>query len=237
MNKKRIGVLISGRGSNMSSLIEACKSPDFPAEISVVISNRPKAAGLEIAAREGIKTVAINHRNYDNRSSFETDLHQALVDAEVDLICNAGFLRLLTAEFVDKWHDRQLNIHPSLLPSFKGLHTHQRVLDAGVQITGCTVHLVRTDMDAGPIIAQAGVAVEHGDNAETLGARVLKAEHKLYPHALKLFALGEARVENEKIAFKRKIDEDLSNNPSRNILSLLGKRIEPRRFKTIEITS
>ena len=206
MKKKRIGVLISGRGSNMSSLIEACKSPDYPAEISVVISNRPKAAGLEIAASEGIKTLAINHRNYGSRTAFETDLHQALMDAQVELICNAGFLRLLTSEFVDKWHNRQLNIHPSLLPSFKGLHTHQRVLDAGVKITGCTVHLVRTDMDAGPIIAQAAVAVKHDDTEQTLAARVLAAEHQLYPHALEMFALGEAYVKNEMIKVQEKTD-------------------------------
>ncbi|MCP4933657.1 MAG: phosphoribosylglycinamide formyltransferase [bacterium] len=207
MEKKRIGVLISGRGSNMSSLIEACKSPEYPAEISVVISNRPKAAGLENAAREGIRALTINHRKYDNRTAFETDLHQALVDAQVELICNAGFLRLLTAEFVDKWHDRQLNIHPSLLPSFKGLHTHQRVLDAGVKVTGCTVHLVRTDMDAGPIIAQAAVAVEHDDDEQSLAARVLAAEHQLYPHALKMFAMGDAYVNNEKIEIHAKMDQ------------------------------
>ena len=211
MNKKRIGVLISGRGSNMSSLIEACKSPDFPAEISVVISNRPKAAGLKIAASEGIKTLAINHRDYGSRTAFEADLHQALINAQVELICNAGFLRLLTAEFVDKWHDRQLNIHPSLLPSFKGLHTHQRVLDAGAKITGCTVHLVRTDMDAGPIIAQAAVAVEHDDDEQTLAARVLAAEHQLYPHALKMFALGEAYVKNEMIEVRAKTDQTSSS--------------------------
>ena len=207
MKKKRIGVLISGRGSNMSSLIEACKSPDYPAEISVVISNRPKAAGLVIAQSEDIKTVAINHRDYDSRAAFETDLHQALVDAQVELICNAGFLRLLTAEFVDKWHDRQLNIHPSLLPSFKGLHTHQRVLDAGIKVTGCTVHLVRTDMDAGPIIAQAAVAVHDNDNADKLAARVLAAEHELYPHALRLFALGQAYVKDEKIEITPAADQ------------------------------
>ena len=199
MKKKRIGVLISGRGSNMSSLLKACEAADYPAEIVVVISNRPKAAGLKIAAAHNVCCVALDHRSYDGRESFEKDLHQALVDADVDLICNAGFLRLLTAGFVDKWHDRQLNIHPSLLPSFKGLHTHQRVLDAGVKITGCTVHLVRTDMDAGPIIAQAAVRVEQDDDAGTLAARVLEAEHRLYPHALALFASGAAVVKNEKI--------------------------------------
>jgi len=199
--KKRVGILISGRGSNMRSLIEAAKDPSFPARIVVVISNRPKASGLQAARDEGIETKTIDHKNYDNRTNFEQDLHQALVDAKVDLICNAGFLRLLTSDFVDKWRDRQLNIHPSLLPSFKGLHTHKRVLAAGVKITGCTVHLVRTDMDAGPIIAQSAVRVEPGDDADRLAARVLAAEHKLYPHALKLFASGEVVVKDERIEF------------------------------------
>ena len=201
IQKKRVGILISGRGSNMRSLIEAAKKPDFPAQIVVVISNRPKAAGLQTAQNEGIKNLAIDHRKYDNRSAFEQDLHQALVEAKVDLICNAGFLRLLTADFVDKWQDRQLNIHPSLLPSFKGLHTHQRVLEAGVKITGCTVHLVRTDMDAGPIIAQSAVCVEPGDDEDRLSARVLAAEHLLYPHALDLFASEKVIVKNERIEF------------------------------------
>ncbi len=197
--KKRVGILISGRGSNMRSLIEAAKDPSFPAQIVVVISNRPKASGLQIAETEGIKNLAIDHKKYATRPDFEQDLHQALVDAKVDLICNAGFLRLLTSDFVDKWQDRQLNIHPSLLPSFKGLRTHQRVVEAGVKITGCTVHLVRTDMDAGPIIAQSAVRVEPGDDAELLAARVLAAEHKLYPHALELFASGKVIVKGERI--------------------------------------
>lgn len=215
MKKKRIGVLISGRGSNMSSLIDACKNADFPAEIVVVISNRPKAAGLKIAADEGIKHLAIDHRAYDSREAFQQDLHKALVDTEVDLICNAGFLRLLTAEFVDKWHDRQLNIHPSLLPSFKGLHTHQRVLDAGVKVTGCTVHLVRTDMDAGPIIAQAAVPVHFDDTQDTLAARVLEAEHQLYPHALALFASGRVIAKGEKITFQTSDDLVPADNQNR----------------------
>ena len=193
--KKRVGILISGRGSNMESLITACKAPDFPARIVTVISNRPKAAGLQIAANEGIQTRAVDHRQYKNREAFEAVLHQALVEADVELVCNAGFMRLLTAGFVDKWRDRQLNIHPSLLPAFKGLHTHQRVLDAGAKITGCTVHLVRTEMDAGPIIAQAAVCVKPDDNADTLAARVLAAEHRLYPHALAMIASGKLIVE------------------------------------------
>ncbi len=198
MKKKRVGILISGRGSNMSSLIEASKASDYPAEIVVVISNRPDAEGLRIAARHGIKNIALDHRAYKSREDFEKDLHQALIDTDVELVCNAGFMRLLTAGFVEKWHNRQLNIHPSLLPSFKGLHTHQRVLDEGVKITGCTVHLVRTDMDSGPIIAQAAVHVEPDDNADSLALRVLQAEHKLYPLALALVASGKVVVKNEK---------------------------------------
>lgn len=141
--KKRIGILISGRGSNMAALIGACKDPDYPAEIAIVISNRPQAAGLEIAARAGIPAVAIDHKQFESRSAFETELDAALRKADVELICNAGFMRLLTEGFVEAWKDRQLNIHPSLLPAFKGLNTHERVLAAGVRISGCTVHLDR----------------------------------------------------------------------------------------------
>ena len=197
--RKRVGILISGRGSNMRALIEACKADDYPAEIVTVISNRPNAPGLEYARSENIQTVTIDHKQYDSREPFERALHQALLDAKVELICNAGFMRLLTSEFVDLWHNRQLNIHPSLLPAFKGLHTHERAIQAGVKITGCTVHIVRTEMDSGPIIAQAAVALSSNDTAETLSARVLEAEHKLYPRALSLIASGEARVTGEQI--------------------------------------
>ena len=197
--RKRVGILISGRGSNMRSLIEACKATDFPAEIVTIISNRPKAAGLEYARQQNIPTVAIDHRQYDAREPFERALHHALLDAGVELICNAGFMRLLTSEFVDLWHNRQLNIHPSLLPAFKGLHTHQRVIEAGAKITGCTVHIVRTEMDSGPIIAQAAVPVTPDDTADSLAARVLAAEHRLYPMALKLIASGQARIVGEHV--------------------------------------
>ena len=183
----------------MRALVEACKADEFPAEIVTIISNRPKAAGLKYAQSQNIPTVTINHKQYDAREPFERALHHALLDANVELICNAGFLRLLTAEFVDLWHNRQLNIHPSLLPAFKGLHTHERVLEAGGKITGCTVHIVRTEMDSGPIIAQAAVPVTANDTAKSLAARVLEAEHKLYPMALKLIASGEARIVGEHI--------------------------------------
>lgn len=201
MAKKRVGVLISGRGSNMAALIEACKGADYPAEIVVVISNRPGAPGLDLAAKAGIPAVTIDHKAYSARAAFEADLDKVLREATVDLICNAGFMRLLTQSFVEAWRDRQLNIHPSLLPAFKGLNTHERMIDEGVKIAGCTVHFVRNDMDSGPIIAQAAVPVLPGDTPDTLAARVLEAEHELYPLALKLVASGEARVEGERVVF------------------------------------
>jgi len=200
--RKRVGVLISGRGSNMSSLIDACNKPEYPAEISIVISNNPDAKGLEIATQAGIAARAINHKTYPSREAFEADLDTALKEAEVDLICNAGFMRLLTNSFVEGWRDKQLNIHPSLLPAFKGLHTHERAIEAGVKLSGCTVHFVRTEMDAGPIIAQAAVPVLPDDTADDLAARVLEAEHKLYPHALRLVASDQIQVEGEQVVLK-----------------------------------
>ena len=197
--RKRIGILISGRGTNMRALIEACEAEDYPAEIVVVISNRPKAEGLKYAQSKNIPTIAIDHKQYDSREPFERALHQALTEARVELICNAGFMRLLTSEFVERWHNRQLNIHPSLLPAFKGLHTHERAIATGVKIAGCTVHIVRTEMDSGPIIAQSAVTVTAHDTAESLAIRVLEAEHKLYPHALRLMASGTARIVGERV--------------------------------------
>ena len=205
--KKRIAILISGRGSNMQTLVRAMATPGYPAEPAVVISNRPEAQGLEWAKSHGIPVVAIDHKAFATRMAFEARMHQALLDHQTDLICNAGFMRLLTGGFVDRWRDRQLNIHPSLLPAFPGLHTHQRVLDSGALITGCTVHFVRTEMDSGPIIAQAAVAVMPGDTAETLGARVLAAEHKIYPLALRLVASGLVKVENETAHFMARVSE------------------------------
>ena len=199
MQKRRVGILISGRGSNMQALIGAMRQPNFPAEPVVVLSNRPDAEGLAWAQSQGIPAHAIDHKAYANRMAFEARLHQALLDAKVDLICNAGFMRMLTGGFVDRWQDRQLNIHPSLLPAFPGLDTHARVLEHGPVITGCTVHFVRTEMDSGPIIAQAAVPVVPGDTAETLAARVLEAEHRLYPHALHLVASGTVRVVDERV--------------------------------------
>lgn len=197
MTKKRTAILISGRGSNMQALVAAMRDPGFPAEPTVVISNRPEALGLSWAAEQGIETVAIDHRQYANRMAFEARLHQALLQRDIEIICLAGFMRLLTGNFVDRWRDRLMNIHPSLLPAFPGLETHQRALDAGALIVGCTVHFVRMEMDSGPILAQAAIGVLPGDTADTLAARVLEAEHQIYPLALRLVASGAIRIDNE----------------------------------------
>ena len=202
MAKKRVALLISGRGSNMVSLIEAASAKDYPAEIALVLSNRPDAAGLERAQAMGIKALAIDHKVFGNRVAFEARLHQTLLDWNIDLICNAGFMRMLTGGFVDRWRDRQLNIHPSLLPALPGLHTHQRAIDQGIMITGCTVHFVRLEMDSGPIVAQAAVPVLPDDTEATLSARVLEAEHKLYPHALRLVASGAAKVVADRVVIE-----------------------------------
>lgn len=195
--KKRVGVLISGRGSNLQALIDAAKAPDYPAELALAISNVPGVQGLARAEAAGIPTLAIKHKDFPSRETFEDALDAALNEAGVELLCNAGFMRLLTESFVSRWLNRHLNIHPSLLPAFKGLDTHERVLASGAQITGCTVHFVRAAMDDGPIIAQAAVPVLPGDTADILADRVLGAEHRLYPHALRLVASGQVTVEGE----------------------------------------
>ena len=194
MKKVRTAVLISGRGSNMEALIKACKKRAFPAAITLVISNRRGAKGLKTAKEAGIRTRVIDHTKFEDRDSFEDAIHNALEKAGIELVCLAGFMRVLNPGFVNRWRDRILNIHPSLLPSFKGLHTHERVIEAGVRVTGCTVHFVRPEMDAGPIILQAVIPVAADDTAETLAAKTLKLEHKIYPEALKLVAEGKARV-------------------------------------------
>lgn len=183
----------------MQALVRAMRQPGFPAEPAVVISNRPEAGGVAWAHAQGVPTVVIDHRKYANRMAFEARMHQALLDAKVDLICNAGFMRMLTGGFVDRWLNRHLNIHPSLLPAFPGLDTHQRVLEQGALITGCTVHFIRTEMDSGPIVAQAAVPVMPNDTADTLAARVLEAEHRLYPHALQLVASGSVTIKGETV--------------------------------------
>lgn len=181
----------------MLSLIKAARDPGYPAEIACVLSNRPDAEGLKLAQAEGIPAIAIDHTTFADRQSFEHALDSALKDFRVDLVACAGFMRIMTPSFVTRWQDRMLNIHPSLLPAFPGLDTHERALADGVKITGCTVHVVRPDVDDGPIIAQAAVPVLDWDTAESLAARVLQAEHKLYPHALALFASGAVWISNE----------------------------------------
>lgn len=207
MSKKRVGILISGRGSNMISLIEASRRPDYPAEIVTVISNRPDAPGLAWAAAQGIPTTVVDHKGFARREDFDSALQAALTAAEVDLVCCAGFMRLMTAGFVQLWRGRMLNIHPSLLPAFKGLNAHEQALAAGVKIAGCTVHFVEPEMDAGPIIAQAAVPVTDGDTVEALAAKILSAEHKLYPHALALIASGTARLEGGRVVVDNLVNQ------------------------------
>lgn len=195
MTKKRVAVLISGRGSNMTALIEAAKAPDYPAAIVLVLSNVPDAPGLDRARRDGIATGVIDHRLFDaNRHAFEQVLDAELQAQRIEIVCLAGFMRLLTPWFVMRWSGRLLNIHPALLPQFKGLHTHSRALAAGVKEHGATVHFVVPDMDAGPIILQTAVPVIAGDTEATLAARVLEVEHRIYPQALRLVAEGRAAL-------------------------------------------
>src|SRR5947208_5062686 len=193
--KRRVAILISGRGSNMAALIKAAREEDFPAEIGVVISNRVDAGGLEKARASGVPTATIESKSFGkDRSAFETVLQSALDQHSIDLICLAGFMRLFTAEFVQRWYGRMLNIHPSLLPSFPGLDPHGQALKAGVKISGATVHFVIPETDAGPILMQGAVPVRDDDTAETLAARVLNVEHRLYPLALRLLAEGRVKL-------------------------------------------
>ena len=214
MAKTKIAVLISGRGSNMQALIEAAKHEDYPAEIVLVASNNPDAPGLEIARAAGIETDVVNHRDYEDREEFEEALDQTIKLYGARIVCLAGFMRILTPWFTERWRDLLINIHPSLLPAFKGLHTHGRALEAGVRIHGCTVHYVRPEMDDGPIIGQAAVPVLPGDTPDTLSARVLEAEHKLYPQCVALACSGKARVAGERVRLQaREFGAELLMNP------------------------
>jgi phosphoribosylglycinamide formyltransferase-1 len=196
--KRRVAILISGRGSNMAALIEAARIEDFPAEIAVVISNRADAGGLEKAKASGIPTAVIESKPFGkDRAAFEQALEAVLGDHRIELICLAGFMRLFTAEFVQRWYGRMLNIHPSLLPSFPGLDPHAQAINAGVKISGATVHFVIPETDAGPIVMQGAVAVRDADTAETLSARILEVEHRIYPEALRLLACGRLVLEGE----------------------------------------
>ncbi len=190
--RKKTAILISGRGSNMMSLIEAAQDTDYPAQISLVISNRPDAGGLARAAEAGVANMVVDHRGRGSRQLFETELDATLRAADIELVCLAGFMRILTPWFVDRWTDRLINIHPALLPAFKGLNTHERALEEGCRIHGATVHYVRSEMDTGPIIAQGAVPVFDADTPDTLGQRVLEVEHRIYPRALALVASGRA---------------------------------------------
>ncbi|HWK65066.1 MAG TPA: phosphoribosylglycinamide formyltransferase [Rhizobiaceae bacterium] len=194
--RKRVAVLISGRGSNMAALIEAAKESSYPAEIVGVVSDKPDAAGLSIATANGIATRVVARRDHPDRQAHDRAIDAALAGFNTEIVALAGYMRLLGAPFVQRWQGRMINIHPALLPSFRGLDTHRRALDAGCRIHGCTVHFVTPEMDDGPIIAQAAVPVLAGDTEQSLAARVLKVEHRLYPMALALLCEGMARMEN-----------------------------------------
>ncbi|HEY8336419.1 MAG TPA: phosphoribosylglycinamide formyltransferase [Tardiphaga sp.] len=196
--RRRVAILISGRGSNMTALIDATKAHGFPAEIVVVISNKADAPGLASANASGVATLVIESRPFGkDRAGFEAALQAALDEHKIEMICLGGFMRLFTADFVQRWYGRMLNIHPSLLPSFPGLDPHGQALRAGVKISGATVHFVIPETDAGPIVMQGAVAVADDDTAETLAARVLAIEHRIYPEALRLLAEGDARLDGD----------------------------------------
>jgi phosphoribosylglycinamide formyltransferase 1 len=209
--RKRTAILISGRGSNMRALVEAARAPAFPAEIALVLSNRPEAEGLAFAKEHGIAAAAVDHKIHAGREDFEQTMQVLLDLHRIDFICLAGFMRLLTPAFVKHWDGRLINIHPALLPAYRGLHTHERALADGVKIHGCTVHFVVPAMDEGPIIAQAAVPVHDADTVETLAARVLQQEHIIYPAALADVAAGHIRIEGNRV---------IHNDPSETLPAL-----------------
>ncbi|MGD0190119.1 MAG: phosphoribosylglycinamide formyltransferase [Rhizomicrobium sp.] len=199
--RKRVAVLISGRGSNLQALIAAAADPAFPAELALVVANVAGAQGLERAASASIATKVIPHRSFSTREAFDAALDADLRKADIEFVCLAGFMRILSDGFVKAWAGRLVNIHPSLLPAFKGTNVHRRVLDSGVRITGCSVHFVAPELDSGPIIAQAAVPVHANDTEDTIAARTLAAEHTLYPAALRLLARGYVRLNNGRAEF------------------------------------
>ncbi|NQV99477.1 MAG: phosphoribosylglycinamide formyltransferase [Rhodospirillales bacterium] len=198
MGKLRLAVLISGRGSNLQALITACAQADFPAEIALVISNKAAAPGLQLATAAGIATRVFDHTAYASRSDFDRHITRAMEEIGTELVCLAGFMRLLSDEFCDHWRDRMINIHPSLLPAFKGLDVQQAALDAGVRFAGCTVHYVRKEMDTGPILVQAVVPIGPDDTADSLAQRILAEEHRIYPLAVRLIADGRVSIKDER---------------------------------------
>lgn len=199
MSKRRTAVLISGSGSNLQALLDAARETDYPAEIALVLSNKPEAYGLERARQAGVATQVLSHKDYPTREAYDAALQAALTAAGIELVCLAGFMRLLTPGFVAAWQGRMLNIHPSLLPAFPGLHTHRRALEAGAAESGCTVHFVDAGCDTGPIVAQARVPIMPGDTEETLAARILTEEHRIYPQALRDLAENRLRVEDNQV--------------------------------------
>jgi len=200
MGKLKVGILISGRGSNMTALIHAAQSSDYPAEIACVVSNVADAPGLKVAIEAGIPTAVVSHRDHADRETFDRAASAELERHGAELIVLAGFMRIFSPWFPTRWKNRLINIHPSLLPCFKGLHVHRQAIDAGVRLSGCTVHLVIPDLDSGPIIAQAAVPVFPDDTEETLSARILRQEHRLYPLVVRWFAEGRIGVEGGKVA-------------------------------------
>lgn len=197
MNKLKIAVLISGSGTNLQALIDACSADDFPAEIALVVSNKSAAYGLQRAEKAGIKTCVISHKDYNSREEFDKEMSKQIDASGAQFVCMAGFMRLLSNWFVEKYYNKLVNIHPSLLPSFKGIDGQKQALEYGVKLAGCTVHFVRDEMDVGPIIAQAAVEVLANDDVESLTKRILEKEHEIYPKALELVAKGKVRIENE----------------------------------------
>ena len=209
--RKRVVVFISGGGSNMMALAQACREPDFPAEVACVISDKPTAGGLAKAQGLGIPTLVFERKNYASKGEHEAAILAALGELAPDIICLAGYMRLISGEFIAPYEGRIINIHPSLLPLFPGLHTHQRAIDSGMKITGCTVHFVTEGMDEGPIIGQAAVPVVAGDTADSLAARVLTVEHKLYPLALRLLAEGKVRMDGGKVVRDSDVSSELQS--------------------------
>lgn len=197
MVKKKVAILISGSGSNMQAIIQAAAAADYPAEIVAVISNIPTATGLERAANDGVATHILDHKTFATREAYDDALHTLIMTTGAEIVCLAGFMRILSEDFVKRWTGQMLNIHPSLLPAYRGLHTHRRALEDGVTITGCTVHFVVPELDAGPAIIQAAVPVLADDDEKTLAARVLSAEHRIYPQALRWLAEGSVSLNSE----------------------------------------
>lgn len=203
MTPLRVGVLASGRGSNLQAILDACARPDFPARVVVVISDRERAAALERARGAGIEALFVNPKDFGDRDAYDASVTSILQERGVGLVCLAGFMRILSPVFVRAWRGRALNIHPSLLPAFAGLHPQRQALDHGARVSGATVHFVDEGIDTGPIVLQSAVPVQPDDTEDTLAARILTEEHRLYPEAVRLFALGRLRIAGRKVIIER----------------------------------